>query len=105
MATFGVPAVASAHPRRRFFRPTWAEIDLSALKRNLGRLRAKMPAGRKVMFVVKANAYGHEAILCVRTAQSACAADWQGHSFFDRRNAQPICRASRLSRSRTQNRL
>jgi alanine racemase len=41
-------------------RPTWAEIDLSALAHNLARLRARAP-GRRVIAVVKANGYGHGA--------------------------------------------
>ena len=65
---------------RRFFRPTWAEVDLGALRRNLKRLRARMPAGVKIMFVVKANAYGHDAALCALAAQKARAADWLGVS-------------------------
>ncbi len=65
---------------RRFFRPTWAEVDLGALARNLLRIRAKMPAGVKILFVVKANAYGHDAALCARAAENARAADWLGVS-------------------------
>lgn len=66
-------------PLRRFFRPTWAEIDADALVSNLRRLRRK--AGRaKLMFVVKANAYGHGAALCALAAQRARAADWLGVS-------------------------
>ena len=72
---------ASSSPvRRRFFRPTWAEVDLGALTRNLRRIRAKMPARTKIMFVVKANAYGHDAALCARAAETARAADWLGVS-------------------------
>lgn len=64
---------------RRFFRPTWAEIDAAALVANLRHLRRK--AGRaKVMFVVKANAYGHDAALCAAAAEKARAADWLGVS-------------------------
>lgn len=65
---------------RRFFRPTWAEVDLGALTRNLSRIRTKMPKGTKIMFVVKANAYGHDAALCARAAEKARAADWLGVS-------------------------
>lgn len=64
---------------RRFFRPTWAEIDAAALVSNLRALRRK--AGRaKVMFVVKANAYGHDAALCAAAAEKARAVDWLGVS-------------------------
>lgn len=39
-------------------RPTVAEIDLSALAHNLGEVQ-RLAAGKKVLAVVKANAYGH----------------------------------------------
>lgn len=78
MATLADEAAVSV--RRRFFRPTWAEIDLGALVGNLRRLRAKMPPKTLVMFVVKANAYGHGAPECARAAQEARAADWLGVS-------------------------
>lgn len=39
-------------------RPTWAEIDLKAIKHNIGSIR-EAAAGARVMAVVKANAYGH----------------------------------------------
>ena len=65
---------------RRFFRPTWAEIDLGALVGNLRKLRARVGARVKIMFVVKANAYGHDAVLCSLAAQKARAADWLGVS-------------------------
>ncbi len=42
-------------------RPTWAEIDSSALARNLAQLRARA-ADRRVIAVVKADAYGHGAV-------------------------------------------
>lgn len=50
----------------------WAEIDLSALKHNLE--YAKKRIGRKVICVLKANAYGHGAVECGRYLQS-CGAD------------------------------
>ncbi len=53
-------------------RPTWAEIDLGALARNLGALRAR--AGeRRVIAVVKADAYGHGAVAVARAlARAGC---------------------------------
>lgn len=64
---------------RRFFRPTWAEVDAEALVSNLRKLKRK--AGRaRLMFVVKANAYGHDAALCATAAQRARACDWLGVS-------------------------
>lgn len=65
---------------RRFFRPTWAEIDLGALVGNLRLLRKRVGPRVKLMFVVKANAYGHDAVLCALAAQKARAADWLGVS-------------------------
>lgn len=65
---------------RRFFRPTWAEIDLAALVGNLRLLKKRAGSRVKIMFVVKANAYGHDAVLCSLAAQKARAADWLGVS-------------------------
>lgn len=80
MQSVAAEVTIASTPRRRFFRPTWAEVDLGAVERNLSRLRAKLPARTKVMFVVKANAYGHDAALCARAAEAARAADWFGVS-------------------------
>ncbi|MBI3551869.1 MAG: alanine racemase [Elusimicrobia bacterium] len=66
--------------RRRFFRPTWAEVDLSLLRDNLRKFRRRMPRGVKLLFVVKANAYGHGASACAKAAQDARLADWFGVS-------------------------
>lgn len=72
----------TAHPgsSRRFFRPTWAEVDLAQLRANLRRLREKVGRKTKLMFVVKANAYGHGAVACAKAAENARAADWLGVS-------------------------
>ncbi len=40
-------------------RPTFAEIDLFALKHNYELIRSKIPPGTEIMAVVKADAYGH----------------------------------------------
>ncbi|MGE9296023.1 MAG: alanine racemase [Puniceicoccales bacterium] len=37
----------------------WAEIDLAALERNLGKIRAALPSHIRYVAVVKADAYGH----------------------------------------------
>ena len=39
----------------------WAEVDLEAVARNAGALQGCMPAGCRLMAVVKADAYGHGA--------------------------------------------
>ena len=55
-------------------RPTWAEIDLSAIKHNLGQIKKLIGANRKgapkIMAVVKANAYGHGLIEVARALQN-----------------------------------
>ncbi|MDD2851939.1 MAG: alanine racemase [Desulfuromonadaceae bacterium] len=40
-------------------RPTYAEIDLSALKHNYSLIRAALPRRTEILAVVKADAYGH----------------------------------------------
>ncbi len=52
---------------------TWAEIDLCALKHNYAIAKG---TGKKVLCVVKANAYGHGAVRCSRFLQE------QGADFF-----------------------
>ena len=44
---------------KKYYRPTWAEIDLGALGYNLNRIRERVGEGVSIMAVVKANAYGH----------------------------------------------
>ncbi|HEX9243542.1 MAG TPA: alanine racemase [Anaeromyxobacter sp.] len=51
-------------------RPTWAEIDLDALARNV-RLLVTRAGSARLWAVVKANAYGHGAIGCGRAALEA----------------------------------
>ena len=66
-------------------RPVWAEIRLSALAHNMKALRRHVnPQGRsgsrslrKILAVVKANAYGHGAVPVARALASA-GADWFG---------------------------
>ncbi|WP_054692269.1 alanine racemase [Syntrophomonas palmitatica] len=51
-------------------RPTWAEIDLTAIKHNLKTIR-KAAGDAGVMAVVKANAYGHGVLEVSRACQEA----------------------------------
>ncbi|RYD03296.1 hypothetical protein N752_20920 [Desulforamulus aquiferis] len=39
--------------------PVWAEVDLKAIKHNLGEVRKLVGPHREIMAVVKANGYGH----------------------------------------------
>ncbi|MBM3306737.1 MAG: alanine racemase [Candidatus Eisenbacteria bacterium] len=47
---------------------TWVEIDLDALVHNLGTIRSRIGAGRRILLVVKADAYGHGAVEVARVA-------------------------------------
>jgi alanine racemase len=65
-------------------RPIWAEISLGAVRRNLSSIQrlinSARPLGqnrRKVMSIVKANAYGHGAVPIVKALAKA-GADWFG---------------------------
>ncbi|MDF2934762.1 MAG: alr [Paenibacillaceae bacterium] len=49
-----------------FYRPTWVEISLDALRHNLRSFRASLPAEMRMMAVVKADAYGHGAAQIAR---------------------------------------
>lgn len=60
---------ASGEPRAgdvARFRPTWAEIDLGAFTRNVGAISGSLPAGSRLIAVLKANGYGHGAIELAR---------------------------------------
>jgi len=46
-------------------RPTHAAIDREALRGNIRLIRSRIPAGTRVMGVVKANCYGHSAAICI----------------------------------------
>lgn len=48
-------------------RSAWAEIDLDALAHNFQQVRRRVGEGRKVLVVVKANAYGHGMVPVSRT--------------------------------------
>ena len=50
------------------YRPTWAEISLSAIRNNLKKLAA-IAAPAKILFIVKANSYGHGASVLARMAE------------------------------------
>ena len=52
-------------------RATRAEINLDALRQNLGAVRSVLGPGVTVMAVVKADAYGHGAIPCAKAVLEA----------------------------------
>ncbi len=65
-----------------FYRPTWVEISLDALKHNINEFRRILPQEMKLMAVVKANAYGHGAKEIAAEALQ-CGADYLSVAFLD----------------------
>lgn len=59
-------------------RPTYAEIDLSAIHHNLKQVRKKVGRRPKIMAVVKANAYGHGMIEVARSVLKEQRASYLG---------------------------
>src|SRR5213078_5065760 len=52
----------------------WAEIDLAALRHNIGLIRRALEPATKIMAVTKADAYGHGALPIAWTAlEAGCA--------------------------------
>jgi alanine racemase len=58
-------------------RPVWAEISLGAITNNLRAIRRHVGRKRKVLAIVKANAYGHGSVP-VAKALAKAGADWFG---------------------------
>ena len=51
-----------------FYRgPTWVEVDLDAIAHNVQQLRNHLEPHTEIMAVIKANAYGHGAVMIART--------------------------------------
>ncbi len=50
-------------------RPTWAEIDLTAITQNLKNISRKVSRHTKILAIVKANGYGHGAVEIARTCE------------------------------------
>ncbi len=59
---------ASLSAARRFLRPTWAEIDPNAFRRNLTALAGVLAPGVRMIVVLKADGYGHGAVPLARAA-------------------------------------
>lgn len=55
--------------KNTFLRPTWAEIDLAAYRRNLQKIRSQIGPEVKLLVLLKANAYGHGALALGQYAQ------------------------------------
>lgn len=55
---------------------SWVEVNLAALRRNTTAFRHQLTRGTQLMCVVKADAYGHGAVPCVKTMHSAGASQF-----------------------------
>lgn len=64
-------------------RPTWAEINLSKLKRNISKIQKKIPQKTKLLFVTKADAYGHGAKTLSAYAEKNKLCDFLGVSSIE----------------------
>ena len=74
--SYTIPKQAVNIPTDKLLRPTWVEISLSKLRRNFQRIR-ELAGARKVMAVIKADAYGHGAVP-VSKCLAECGVDWFG---------------------------
>lgn len=54
-----------------FYRDTWIEINLEAIKYNITQMKEKLPQDSNIIAVVKANAYGHGMVPVARKAIEA----------------------------------
>jgi alanine racemase len=63
--------------RQKPHRPTWAEIDLSAIKYNFDKIRKLIKRSTHILAAVKANAYGH-GIMHVSKTLAALGVDYLG---------------------------
>ncbi len=61
---------------------SWVQVDLGAIHHNTLALKQLLEPGVKLMAVVKADAYGHGAVRCARSAMSA-GADYLGVATVD----------------------
>lgn len=52
-------------------RPTYAKVNLSAIKRNIIRIKQSLPSGTRVCAVDKADGYGHGSIMVAKAAIEA----------------------------------
>jgi alanine racemase len=70
-------SVASVDLTSTNTRPTWAEVDLSALRHNYRTLAAHVAPKASICAVVKCDAYGHGALECARVLEAG-GAKWFG---------------------------
>ena len=63
-------------------RPAWVEIDLKAIRANVGAIKQRLTPGTSYLAVVKANAYGHGDVPVAKEALKA-GATWLGVILVD----------------------
>lgn len=51
-------------------RPAWAEINLTNLDYNIKNIKAKVGADKEIIGVIKADAYGHGAVMCANVLRA-----------------------------------
>ncbi len=66
----------------RYYRPTWAEINLGNIAYNFRQVKGLLRPGTKIMVTVKADAYGHGLIEVARKL-IACGTDYLGVASID----------------------
>jgi len=66
----------------RYYRPTWAEINLNNLAFNFQQVKERVGEKIKVMVTVKADAYGH-GLIPVSRKLSSCGVDYLGVASID----------------------
>ena len=79
-------SAAAASPIASFYRPNWIEVDLAAIRQNLKILRRRISPRCRLLFVVKAGAYGHGAVETARGTAGRRASglvDWLGVFFVE----------------------
>lgn len=64
-------------------RPTWAEISLPNLIHNYRTIKRYLQGQAQLMAVVKANAYGHGAVVCAQALEREAQADWFGVALIE----------------------
>jgi alanine racemase len=67
--TATIPHIYQVFDIRTDIRPTVAEVDLAALRKNVDVIAAAVGPGVGILAVVKADAYGHGALACARALE------------------------------------
>lgn len=52
-------------------RDAWVEVNLDALEHNARQIRSRLPQGVDLMAIVKADAYGHGAVMCIPVLEAS----------------------------------